>query len=87
MEQFVFGRLKLVAALRFGMLVVLFTVLPGILHLIDTFLLLLCKLMLSPLMLFLSLTFMYSKFQSSIFETETMICCFLMLRLGMKTLK
>uniref|UniRef100_A0A453Q7U6 Uncharacterized protein n=1 Tax=Aegilops tauschii subsp. strangulata TaxID=200361 RepID=A0A453Q7U6_AEGTS len=41
MEQFVFGRLKLAAVLRFSMLVLMSTISRGILHLTDPFWLLL----------------------------------------------
>jgi hypothetical protein len=43
MVQFVFGRLKLVAVLKFGTLEVMSVILPGILHLTGLFLLLSCK--------------------------------------------
>lgn len=43
MVQFVSGRLKLVAVLKFGMLEVMSVILPGILHLTGLFLLLSCK--------------------------------------------
>jgi hypothetical protein len=59
MVQFVFGKLKLVAVLKFGKLVVMFAILPGILHLIGLFLLLLCKPLLFFNTLFLSLWFIY----------------------------
>ena len=59
MVQFVFGRLKLVAVLKFGMLEVMSVILPGILHLIDLLLLLLCK-QFSVLAYFLSVSFIYS---------------------------
>ena len=42
MEQFVFGRLKLVAVLRFSMLVLMSIIFRGILHLRGPFWLLLC---------------------------------------------
>jgi len=43
MVQFVSGRLKLVAVLKFGTLEVMSVILPGILHLTGLFLLLSCK--------------------------------------------
>lgn len=60
MVQFVFGKLKLADVSKFGKLVAMSVILPGILHLIGLFLQLLCKSLLCSHILFLSVSFIFS---------------------------
>ena len=85
MVQFVFGRLKLVAVLKFGMSAVMSVILPGILHLTGLFLPLLC--MHFSILAYFPVCKLYLFLSFILFGAGNMTCYFLTLGWGVKKCK